>query len=141
MILRRYDALAAQLNEIRRAHSGPSLATPVQPWPQRADPFHRFAHFPTATLPGYWRVALQGDAQARLPRLLSLSMLNYAFSVDSLDAALVEKLLSSIGGILSTKGELTVQAALVAAGCATPSGVRALMWLWKFGLVEISAVT
>jgi glycosyltransferase involved in cell wall biosynthesis len=149
VILHRYDALAAQLNEIRRAHSGPGLTVPAQPWPQRADPFHRFAHFPSATLPGHWRVALQGDAQARLPRLLSLSMLNYAFSADSLDAALVEKLLSSIGGtsggviedFTGTQSELTVQAALVAAGCATPSGVRALMWMWKFGLVEISAVT
>jgi hypothetical protein len=90
-------------------------------------------------------VALQGDAQARLPSLLSLSMLNYAFSADSVDAALVEKLLSSIGGssggVIGARSELTVQAALVAASCATPAGVRALMWLWKFGLVEISAVT
>jgi hypothetical protein len=88
---------------------------------------------------------MQSDAQARLPRLLSLSMLNFAFSADSVDAALVEKVLTSIGGVdggasggvICTKGELNVQAALVAAGCATPAGVRALMWLWKFGMVEI----
>ena len=144
VILRRYDALAEHLNEIRRAHSGPSLATPAQPWPQRADPFHRFAHFPTATLPVHGRVTLQGDAQTRLPRLLSLSMLNHAFSADSLDAALVQELLASIesvvGGSNGGKRELTVKAALLAGGHATPVGVRALMWLWKFGLVEISAV-
>jgi hypothetical protein len=64
-------------------------------------------------------------------------MLNYAFSADSVDAALVEKLLSSLGRSTAGNSALTVQAALVAAGCATPAGVRALMWLWKFGLVEI----
>jgi glycosyltransferase involved in cell wall biosynthesis len=135
VILRRYDALAAQLNEIRRAHSGPSLTMPAQPWPQRADPFHRFAHFPTATLPGHWRVRVQPDAQRRLPQLLSLSMLNYVFSADSMTAEMVERLLAAAGN----GGESTVQATLSAAGCATPAGVRALMWLWKFGLVEISA--
>jgi glycosyltransferase involved in cell wall biosynthesis len=137
VILRRYDALAAQLNEIRRAHSGPNLATPSRPWPQRADPFHRFAHFPTASLQGDWRIRIQPDAQARLSRLLSLSMLNYAFSADSMTAATVEQLL----GAAAIVGESTVEATLLAAGCATPAGVRALMWLWKFGLVEISAVS
>jgi len=136
VILRRYDALAAQLNEIRRAHSGPSLAAPGEPWPQRSDPFHRFAHYPTATLQGHWTVTVRPDAQSRLPRLLPLSMLNYAFSADALEAGLVARLLQSI----ESKRALTVQASLVAAGCSTPAGVQALMWLWKFGLVEISTV-
>jgi len=135
VILRRYDALAAQLNEIRRAHSAPSLATPAQSWPQRADPFHRFAHFPTASLQGHWRVRMQPDAQARLPQLLSLSMLNYALSTDSMTAAMVEQVLAAA----AIEEGATVQATLSAAACATPAGVRALMWLWKFGLVEISA--
>jgi len=135
VILRRYDALAEQLNEIRRAHSGLSLAMPAQPWPQRADPFHRFAHFSTASLQGHWRVRMQPDAQVRLPGLLSLSMLNYALSTDSMTAEMVEELLAAAG----IGEECTVQAMLLAAGCATPAGVRALMWLWKFGLVEISA--
>lgn len=145
VILRRYEALAAQLVEIRRAHAGSNLAFPAEPWPQRADPFHRFAHFPTATLQGHWQVALHGDAMARLPRLLSLSMLNYSFSADAVNAELVEKLLSSIGCSNGSNGggagRTTVQAALVAAGCATPAGVRGLMWLWKFGLVDIAAIS
>jgi len=145
VILRRYDALAMELNEIRRVHAGPDLAAPAEPWPQRADPFHRFAHFPTTTLQGYWRVSLQGDAQARLPRLSSLSMLNYSFSADAVNVELIEKLLSSIRGLhradVPGSSELSVQAALVAAGCATPAGVRGLMWLWKFGLIDISAAS
>jgi hypothetical protein len=150
VILRRYEALANELKEIREAASGPSTVTPAQAWPQRGDPFHRFAHYPTAVLQGHWRVALVGDAQARLSSLLSLSMLNYAFAVDSMDAALVERLLGSIGTSGSGESDgtqigatvgATVQAVLVAAGCSTPVGVRALMWLWKFGLVEISPVT
>jgi len=75
-----------------------------------------------------------------------LSMLNYAFAVDSMDAALVERLLGAIGASGSgssggTQTGATVQAVLLAAGCSTPVGVRSLMWLWKFGLVEISPVT
>jgi len=145
VILSRYEALAAQLGEIRQSHAGSKLAVPAEPWPQRADPFHRFAHFPTATLQGHWQVALHGDAMARLPRLLSLSMLNYSFSADGVNAEMVEKLLSLIGGYNGSngggEGGATVQAALFAAGCATPAGVRGLMWLWKFGLVDIAAVS
>ena len=145
VILHRYEALAAQLGEIRLAHAGANLALPAEPWPQRADPFHRFAHFGTASLQGHWQVALHGDARARLPRLLSLSMLNYSFSADAVNAELVEKLLWSIGGPNGSNGGaaggISVQAALVEAGCATPAGVRGLMWLWKFGLVDISAVS
>jgi hypothetical protein len=137
VILRRYDALAAQLNEIRRARSGPSLATPTQPWPQRADPFHRFAHFSTASLKGHWQVRMRPDAQARLSQLLSLSMLNYVFSADSMTAHTVEQLLAAA----AIEEGATVQATLSAAACATPAGVRALMWLWKFGLIEIATTT
>ncbi len=82
---------------------------------------------------------------ARLPRLLSLSMLNYSFSAGAVNAELVENLLWSIGGPNGSNGgganRTTVQAALVEAGCATPAGVRGLMWLWKFGLVDIAAVS
>jgi hypothetical protein len=146
VILRRYEALANELNEIREAASGQSLVHSAQAWPERGDPFHRFAHYPTAVLQGHWRVAVVYGAQARLSSLLSLSMLNYAFAVDSMDAALVERLLGAIGASGSgpsggTQACVTVQTALVAAGCSTPAGVRALMWLWKFGLVNISPVT
>jgi hypothetical protein len=147
VILRRYQALADQLNEIRWAHSGPDRALPPQRWPQRADPFHRFAHYPTAVLQGHWRVALREDAQVRLPGLLSLAMLNYAFAEDSLDAALVERVLGSMATSARNVGQidpnadqidLAVKGALEIAGCSTPAGVRALMWLWKFGLITLT---
>ena len=146
VILRRYENLANELNEIREAASGLSLVNSAQAWPERGDPFHRFAHYPTAVLQGHWRVTVVRGAQARLSSLLSLSMLNYAFAVDSMDAALVERLLGSIGTIGSgssggAQAGGTVQSALVSGGCSTPAGVRALMWLWKFGLVDISPVT
>ena len=133
VILERYDALAEQLNEIRRGRSGPALASPPQPRAQRADPFHRFAHYPTAVLQGHWRVTIRADARVRLPGLLSLSMLNYGLNRDCPDAVLAERLLRALG----SSGEPTVQAALAAAGCSTPAGVRALMWLWKFRLVDV----
>jgi hypothetical protein len=62
-------------------------------------------------------------------------MLNYALSTDSMTAAMVEQVLAAA----AIEEGATVQATLSAAACATPAGVRVLMWLWKFGLVEISA--
>jgi len=133
VILDRYDALAKNLNEIRREHTGPDLARPPQRWARRADPFHRFSHYPTAVLQGHWRVTLCPDSQALLPRLLSLSMVNYGSKRDSPDVALAERLLWALG----SNDEPTVKGALVAAGCSTPAGIRALMWLWKFHLVDV----
>ncbi len=39
--------------------------------------------------------------------------------------------------VLQKQGGLTVNALLAAAGLATPVGVRALMWLWKFDLLLV----
>jgi len=133
VILDRYDALSKNLNEIRREHAGPDLARPPQRWARRADPFHRFSHYPTAFLQGHWRVTLCPDAQTFLPRLLLLSTVNYGLKRDSPDAVLAEKLRWALG----CNHEPTVKAALVAAEYSAPAGIRALMWLWKFHLVDV----
>jgi len=105
----------------------------AEPWPTRADPFARFAHFPTQTLGGNWQVRPQPDAAARLCDLLGLSMAGYAF-----DAALLPKEgLAALLTMLEKQPSQSVNELLTAAGLATPPGVRALMWLWKFDLVRV----
>ncbi len=131
VILQRYALLADELGKIRKA-AGPQAA---EPWPQRADPFARFAHFPTQTMGGNWQVEPQADAQARLNELLGLAMVNYAFDATLLPRAHIVALLE----VLQRQGGQTVNALLAAAGLATPVGVRALMWLWKFDLVRVSS--
>jgi len=93
--------------------------------------FHRFAHFPTRTLAPGWAVQSRPDALARLSVLLSLAAVNY----DATPHHAREALLS----VLNAGAPHTVESLLTAAGLATPAGMRALMWLWKFDLVEVRA--
>jgi starch synthase len=129
VILQRYAQLADELNKIRLA-AGPQAP---EPWVQRADPFARFGHFPTQTLGGNAVVLAQPSAQARLADLLSLAMTNYAFEASLLPRETIVALLS----VLEQRGHQTVNELLVAAGAATPVGVRCLMWLWKFDLLQV----
>lgn len=131
VILQRYAQLADELGRIRVA-AGVQAA---EPWPTRADPFARFAHFPSQTLGGDSLVKAQPDAQARLRDLLGLAMVNYAFDASMLPRETIVALLQVAG----QQGAQTVNALLTAAGAATPVGARSLMWLWKFDLVNIRA--
>jgi len=129
VILERYAQLAEELARIR----GSAGAQPAQPSPTRADPFARFAHFSSSTLSGTWVVTPLPDAEARLRELLGLAMANYAFDAAVLSPEAVEGLLA----VLRRQGPQTAGDLLIAAGTRTPAGVRALMWLWKFGLVGV----
>lgn len=62
-------------------------------------------------------------------------MANYAFDPQLLSREAVIALLAGV----EKMGNTTVNTALAAAGQATPAGVRALMWLWKFDLVGVRA--
>jgi glycosyltransferase involved in cell wall biosynthesis len=129
VILKRYALLADELNKMR-LDAGPQAS---EPWVQRADPFARFGHFSTHTLAGNSMVLAQPSAQARLSDLRSLAMANYAFEGTLLPPETIVALLS----LLEKSGRQTVNELLVAAGAATPVGVRCLMWLWKFDLVQV----
>ena len=132
VILQRYAQLAGELTKIRLA-AGPQAP---EPWVQRADPFARFGHFSSQTLAGNARVLAQPSAQARLSDLRSLAMANYAFEASLLPPETIIALLS----LLEKNGSQAVNELLVAAGVATPVGVRCLMWLWKFDLVQVAPV-
>jgi len=132
VILHRYAALADKLGRIRAEAAGSA----VEQWPTRADPFARFAHFSSQTLGGSWIVEMLPGARTRLHDLLTLSMADYAF-----DARLLPK--ESLMALLAEleKGSLpSVNELLGAAGLATPAGVRALLWLWKFDVVRVRPV-
>ena len=129
VILQRYAQLADELNKMR-LEAGPQAS---EPWVQRADPFARFGHFSTHTLAGNSMVLAQPSAQARLSDLRSLAMANYAFEGSLLPPDTIVALLS----LLDKSGSQTVNELLVAAGVATPVGVRCLMWLWKFDLLQV----
>lgn len=129
VILPQYAQLADELALIRKA-AGPQAA---EPWPMRADPFARFAHFPTHTLGGAGKIVAQPDASARLAVLLDLRMTNFVFHPQDMPREMASQLLA----VLERGGEQRVHDVLAACGCNTPAGIRVLMWLWKFDLVRM----
>lgn len=131
VVLRQYVELAGQLATMR-AKATQQEQTPRN-WPQRADPFARFAHFPSTTLQGHWPVQARPDAQIRLLSLFELSMANYV-----LDPKLfTRESLSALLSVIHSGRHGTVNAVLQAAGQSSSAGVRALMWLWKFDLISV----
>lgn len=133
LIINRYSKLATELNTIRHQYEGEQTA---HLWPQRADPFQRFAHFSTSTLTGLGQVNAQANALARLQTLLSLDMTSYALDTQILSSESLTKLLSHV----TTHGPQPVNKLLTETQLSTPMGVRALQWLWKFDVVRIEAV-
>ena len=61
-------------------------------------------------------------------------MVNYAFEASLLPPEMIKALLTE----LEKSGSQSVNTLLTATGAATPAGVRSLMWLWKFDLVQIA---
>ena len=78
-------------------------------------------------------VKARPDLAARLRVLLSLTMASYAFGEGDVLRVTVQE----IADLLSKCEAQSVNAALAATGHASPSGVRALMWLWKFDLIQV----
>jgi glycosyltransferase involved in cell wall biosynthesis len=133
VILRRYTALADELTTLRAAYNSNNALTEKKAWPHRADPFQRFAHFPSQTLQGNWAVVAKPDSIAKFKELSQLSMASYAFDKNLLPPDNLLALLQH----LSANSGLTINALLSALNFATPLGVRSLLWLWKFDLIEV----
>ena len=73
------------------------------------------------------------DAIARLSDLSQLSMVSYAFDKQLLPPEVLDSLLQ----YLASNSSLTVNELLGATYSDSPVGVRSLLWLWKFDLLEI----
>lgn len=127
VVLARYSDLVAQLAEIR----APRVGGEPFAFPQRADPFHRFAHFPTSHMRGDWAVWARPGAAQRLRDLLSLAMANYAFAHDVLS----EERLAALVAALPPNKIMRVSELLASVAQADGSGMRHLLWLWKFDII------
>jgi alpha-maltose-1-phosphate synthase len=130
IIIGHYAQLADELNLTRDFEKKSAVA---QRWPQRVDPFERFAHFSTKTLSGHALVHVQPAAKTRLKTLMTLSMTSYAFNPDVLNS---DQLIDLLNHLL-LNGAKSVNTLLKDAGLSNPIGVRALLWLWKFDVVSI----
>jgi starch synthase len=131
VVLRAYDALARQLAMMRAA----AASAPAEAWPQRADPFERFAGFSTRRYAPTDQVALIEGWGAKLDLLYQLSVANFAFD----DAVLPKDLPRQMAmALVRAKEPVAVQTLLAVVGGAIPVNQRALVWLAKFGAVEIT---
>lgn len=129
VILRHYAGLSQHLNEIRIKH----INSPFVTVPNRADPFQRFAHFPTMQVGAEWIVSPCKDAAERLGVLLQLSMVNYGFNPALLPAETLVEMLAFV----NAKGASQVGKLLTLGSQGEAVAMRCLMWLWKFDLVAI----
>ena len=135
VIIPQYEALWAQLGEIRAAKAGqlPKLA---YPWPARMDPFFAFASYPSATLAPQTLLEL-ADAQTAARRVAdyrALAMVNFAKVVLPTEAE-VQTVLDAAAAGARTAAEL------VATFPADRQAFvfRALAWLAKLGILKVRA--
>jgi starch synthase len=105
-IIRRYEALWAELAEIRRSKAS-EQPRPVHPWPARMDPFTAFAEYPTQLLTVDTRLALADDnadiALRRLDQYRNLAMVEFAAWLAPSDDEIRSILTSCAGGPMSAE--------------------------------------
>ena len=127
VILMRYEALAGELDRLRRG-----VAESATAWPLRPDPAHLFGHFPTRRLAGDWTVSAPAGGATALEDLLRLRMTSYVLDPVRLPPDMIRAIHR-----LAETGPRTVGDLLAAAGGGGRSRLRALLWLAKLGLVDL----
>ncbi len=134
VIIPQYEALWAQLSEMRKAQSK-DLKPLAHPWPARMDPFHGFASYPTRTLTPQTRLMLvDADAAAALQRVGAfrrLAMVDFAKVVLPTEDEL-QAVLNAAGHQARQASEL-VQAIPIERQAFV---LRALAWLVKLGILK-----
>jgi len=134
-IIPQYEALWAQLTEIRQAEA-PKLNALPHPWPARMDPFHAFAAYPTRVLTEQTVLGLvDGDAETALKRTLAyrqLAMVDFAKIVLPAEAEIRTVLQAAAAG---PKTALELVAQIPAARQAFV--FRCLAWLLKLGVLRV----
>jgi starch synthase len=132
-IVRRYQALWAELAELRRA--APREAAPTPPNPRRADPFWLFAGYPSRLLAGGDRLMLAPGANSqRVAQLFKLPLTGFGPAA----LAPLEQCVHLIER-LGSESVLSVDELLEgAAPPARPALLRSLVWLHKLDLVRLA---
>ncbi len=141
-IIPQYEALWAQLTEIRKtqiqAPQAPDLKPLAHPWPARMDPFHAFASYPTQTLTPQTLLALvdadASTALARVAQYQTLAMVNFAKLVLPTEAE-VQTLLAGVAAGPQAAGALVA----VIAPERQAFVFRTLVWLVKLGILKTCA--
>ncbi len=136
-IIPQYEALWAQLSEIRKTQAGALKPLP-HPWPARMDPFHAFASYPTQTLTPQTLLALvdtdASTALARVAQYQTLAMVNFAKLVLPTEAE-VQTLLAGVAA-----GPQAAGALIAAIPTERQAFVfRTLVWLVKLGILKTCA--
>ena len=135
VIIPQYEALWAQLGEIRKAQA-PALKPLPQPWPARMDPFHAFASYPTALLTPQTLLGLvDADVQTALKRVAQyrqLAMISFAKLVLPTDAE-VQAVLNGLAAGPKTASELIQPISAERQAFV----FRALVWLVKLGVLRV----
>jgi starch synthase len=131
VIIPRYEALWAELGELRNAQA---RANKPAPWPARMDPFHAFSGYPTSTLTAKTRLQVvdAGTALERIHTLRKLKMVEFGDPILPTD--------DEIRAVLSAAAEGQELAAdLVTAVPAKRRALvlRGLAWLVKIGILKV----
>ena len=136
-IIPQYEALWAQLNEIRQAEAPKQNALP-HPWPARMDPFHAFGSYPTQTLTEQTVLGLvDGDAETALKRTLAyrqLAMIDFARVILPSEDEIRAVLQAAATG---PQAALALVASIPAERQAFV--FRSLAWLVKLGVLKVCA--
>lgn len=136
-IIPRYEALWAQLTEIRAARTQDPQALP-HPWPARMDPFHAFAAYPTRTLTEQTVLGLVDadvdGALARVGAYRPLAMIEFAKVVLPTEAEIRAVLRAAAAGP-EAAGALLANIPAE----RRPFVFRGLIWLAKLGVLRASA--
>jgi len=131
VIIPRYEALWAQLTEIRKAQAV-NQSLPVCPWPARMDPFTAFAGYPTGVLqPETTFVLTRPDAAGALAQWRALAMVNFAKHVIPAEAecqAVFDKLAQGPQTAGALVRDLPPE--------RQPFVFRSLLWLLKLGVLR-----
>jgi len=135
VIIAQYEALWAQLGEIRQAQA-PALKPLPQPWPARMDPFHAFASYPTQTLTPQTVLALvDADATTAFTRVgtyRQLAMVSFAKVVLPSDAE-CQALLAGLADGAKPAGELIAKLPPERQAFV----FRALVWMLKLDILKV----
>lgn len=139
VIIAQYEALWAQLTEIRQAQA-PALKPLAHPWPARMDPFHAFASYPTMVLTPQTVLGLvDADAETackRVAQYRQLAMVNFAKLVLPTETQ-VQAVLKALAAGPRPALELVQDIA----GEHQAFVFRTLAWLLKLGVLRAIAET
>jgi glycosyltransferase involved in cell wall biosynthesis len=133
VVIKAYEALWAELAEMREAGEGQAGRRATGVWPARPDPFDLFASFPTSVISARHKISRPDDVDDREAAARIALRAAMANLVPEISPPLVMDLWRRLG-----TGDQTVEAILATEdrmpGAAT---LRALLLLAKLGLVAI----